>query len=1056
MPHRIERIDGLYVDGTLNRLLCCAGDGCGTNVSTFQNTHNSDLNVVSFLINTTGSGVTVTLTAIDGLPPSFPFLVVEGGTFTMEFEVCWDGVTSPLGSWIGRFDTFEHAPDTPYSFDMICVDSTYLDWSTLSLNFVDAPVGIPTTQTIFSGQQMLFSSLYPLTISGCTGVTITPNPMVITQGVGTSFDVTWTPSAPGETLSCSIDDDCGGSFDLTGNSVVVECDGCLCCVDVTIKTENDYLDPESGFCDPGELYNTASFLEKKTIVFSMVYPAGINSSWRLQFNPALFLRDCEPPFQAANLVLPTGYAITYFQSLMPNGVAQPMALTGAGANANNQQNWECFFRPGDPTLGTFNVELTFYNVADLSNWLTASAFDNLLKFTRNILSAPSDWTNSAASVYNANKFLSGAFMVTDPTILDGENFTFCQFTSCVNYSARFYNKGLYNQPSEFTNPTWQLTRNIGAVTGFSTIEKTNVRFQIQVPPMYGAAEPVCIYHLFDVTNVDNTVDFLTSSDSSRFRVQGYAGTGVLDNHLVRPGATSNIGGYWTFDLHVGTTVTPSTRYRMAAIIYGSDGNMVNTFLSNEWTVRTVPDFDCDCELDINSTFQQYWQNTAANAFQPSAKERIGQTLTIDGGPFVDCLENWGYTGDWRALIGFVRLNIYKRQTGFPNPPQTTFFQYENHISSRDLGFPGNFNNQNDMVVLDNGTGGLDVTISNRRVRWQNIPFNSGIVQTANTATYLNRVSAGAMSSTLITTAGVVDSWIGYDVYFEYTITFNLAPITGSPFLWNIVRAFPVRAIDLEPFTGFATYLTDVTIYGRTSLTGSWTELDGEICFKDFAQIRLVYQADREGNFIFFAEPAPFGLPVLQENNEIPSPNAMNQLTSPLVVSMDTAFDPALFTAEVILDAQQMTADNYLFCGYISEPEVPTVCERFVVHRRNGGTGVGVPAITQYGIDCVVNFVGNNFGYLWMWTTTGFEPNPIPGETYVFEWSFAAPTTSILEFWFGQHSYAGTPITLPIGSTSGSQSFVWGASTDGAWTMRKPIGPVMTNTGTFRIGNTLCP
>jgi len=92
----------------------------------------------------------------------------------------------------------------------------------------------------------------------------------------------------------------------------------------------------------------------------------------------------------------------------------------------------------------------------------------------------------------------------------------------------------------------------------------------------------------------------------------------------------------------------------------------------------------------------------------------------------------------------------------------------------------------------------------------------------------------------------------------------------------------------------------------------------------------------------------------------------------------------------------------------------------------------------------------------MWTTTGFEPNPIPGETYVFEWSFASPTTAVLEFWFGQHSYAGTPITLPIGSTSGSQSFVWGAATDGAWTMRKPIGPVMTNTGTFRIGNTLCP
>ena len=1056
MPNRIEIIDGLYVDGNLNRLLCCAGDGCGTNVSTFQNTHGSDLNVVSFFIDTTGSGVTVTLTAIDGLPPSFPFLVEDGATFTMEFQVCWDGVTSPLGSWIGRFDTFEHAPDTPYSFDMLCVDATYLDWSTLSLDFVDAPVGVPTTQTIFDNQQMLFSSLYPLTISGCTGVTITPNPMVITQGVGTSFDVTWTPATVGETLSCSIDDDCGGSFTLTGNSVALECENCLCCVDITVKTENGYLPDVSGLCNDGNLYSTASFLERKTVVFSLVYPSGINSQWQLQFNPGLFLRLCDSPFVPGQL-LPAGYTITYLQSFMPDGVAQPMSLTGTAGNAANRKNWECTFTPVNAALGTFQIELTFFNLQDLENFITPTSWDNLGKFTRNTISAPTDWTNSTPSVYNANKVISGAVMVVDPNVLDENfNFTRCQFVSCANYTARFYDLGLYNQPSEFLNPTWQLSRNIGPVTGLSTLEKTNVRFTITIPGTFGAGEPVCIYHLFDVTNFDNTVDFLTSSDSSRFRVAGYGGTGVLDNHLVRPGSVVNISGDWVFNLYVGTTVNPSSRYRMAAIVYDSDGTMVNTFLSNEWRVQTVPDFDCDCELEINSTFQQYFQNTAANAFQPSAKERIGQTLTIDGGPFIDCLENWGYTDDWRALIGFVRLNIYKRQTGFPNPPQTTFFQYETHISSRDVGFAGNFNNQNNMIVLDNTTGGLDVTISNRRVRWQNIPFNSGIVQTANTASYMNRVSAGAMSSTLIATAGAVDSWIGYDVFFEYTITFNLAPITGSPFLWNIVRAFPVRAIDFDPFSGFGNYLEDVAIYGRTSLTGTWTELDGEICFKDFAQIRLVYQADREGNFIFFAEPAPFGLPVLQENNEVSSPQALTQLTSPLVVSMDTVFDPALFTAEVILDAQQMTADNYLFCGYISTPEAPTICERFVQHRRNGGSGVGVPSVTQYGIDCIVNFIGTNFGYLYMWTTTGFEPNPIPGQTYVFEWSFASPTTAVLEFWFGQHSNAGTPITLPIGSTSGSQSFVWGASTAGAWTMVKPIGPVMTNTGTFRIGNTLCP
>lgn len=1057
MPNRIEIISGLYADGNANKMLCC-DDGCGTNISTFQNTHGSDLNVVSFNIFDAGSGVTVTLLAIDGNPPSFPFLVPDGGTFTMEFEVCWDGVTSPLGTWVGQFDTFEHSPDTPYEFVMSCINASYFGFDPLTVNFVDAPVGIPVTQTIAqTGANAMFSQFLTLTGSGCENVVITPSPILVQPDIVSTFDITWTPSTAGETLACSLEFCSGETIDVTGNSVAIDCDGCLCCVDVTIKTENDYLDPQSGFCDPGELYNTASFLEKKTIVFSMVYPAGINSSWRLQFNPALFLRDCESPFQAPNLVLPTGYSITYLQSQMPNGVAQPMALTGAGPNANNQKNWECFFRPGDPTLGTFNVELTFYNVADFSNWLTSSTFDNLLKFKRNILSAPSDWTNSAASVYNANKFLSAAFMVTDPTILVGSNFTFCQFTSCVNYSARFYNKGLYNLPSEFTNPTWTLFRNIGTVTDLSTIEKTNVRFQIQVPAMYGAAEPVCIYHLFDVTNVDNTVDFLTSSDSSRFRVQAYAGTGVLDNHLVRPGATSNIGGYWTFDLHVGTTVQPGTKYRMAAIIYGSDGTMVNTFLSPELKVTTAPDFDCTCELDFDSLWKQYWNTTAGQSFHPVGKERIGHVLSISGEEFSNCLENWGYTGDWRELVGFVRLNIYKRRTGFPTPTQTTFFQYEGHISLRDVGFPGNYNNQNDMVVVENPSGTLDVTILNRRVRWGQGPMIPQAVQTANTATYMNRVSAGAMASTYINTSGVIDSWIGSTVYFEYTIAFNLQPITGSPFLWYVVKAFPVQAIDFEPFSGFGNYLNDVTIYGRTSLTGSWTELDSDICFKDFAQIRLVYQADREGNFLFFAEPEPFGLPVLQENDEVPSPNMMTQLTSPLVVSMDTAFDPVSFTAEVILDAQAMTADKYSFCGYISTPEAPSICEYFAVHRRLGGSRLNVPSITQYGIDCEIIFPGDTFGYLYMSATQGFQIEPIPGQTYVFEWSFITPTTQILEFWFGQQGVGGSPtLVLPIGSTSGSQSFVWGASTAGWWTIRQPIGPVMTNTGTFRIGNTLCP
>lgn len=1053
--HRIDLIDGLN-DGGINRLLCCAGTGCGTNISTFQNIHGSDLNVTDFIIDTTGSGVTVTIVSINGGPVTFPFLVPDGDTFTMEFEVCWDGVTSPLGTWTGQFDTAEHAPDLEFNFLMGCIDSSSLTWSTTSLDFIDAPAGFPTTQTITMSTIFRFTQLYPLTISGCTGVTVTPNPMVINQGMTSSFDVTWTPTGPGESLSCTIDDDCGGTFTLTGNSIGLTCDNCLCCVDISIKTENGYLPDQNGLCDTENIYNTASFLEKKTIVFSMVYPAGINSTVAFQFSPALFFAECLTPFDDPESGLPVHYYHRYISGLNPDGVAQPMTLVGAGTNAMNQKNWECFFRPVNASTGLFNIELTFFNIQDFQNVLQNLVFDNGLKLKRNVVSATTDYTNTFPSVYNSNRIIGGTFHIIDPTI--GDDFTFCQHYVCPNYTARFYNKGLYNGPSEFTNPTWLLQRTIGTVVNFSTLEKTRVRFSVNVPAIYGAGNPVCIFHLFDVTNVDNSVDFLTSTDSSRYRVLNYSGTGVLDNHLVRPGNVSAFGTNFTFDLHVGTTVNPGSRYRMAAIVYGSDGTMVNTFLSPlDWPVVNVPDPDCDCTLDFDSTWLQYWQTTNSEAFQPAPKERIGHDLSIDVGNMGNCLATWGFSGDWRTLVKQVRLNIYKRSSAFPTAVQTTFFQYETHQSIRNTSFPNNYQNVNDLIVEDNGTGGLDTTILNRRVRWENVAFQPGLVQTANTVNYMNRIPAGPNTATYIANTGTIDSWINNEVYFEYVFTLDLFSVIGVPYLWNVVKAFPVRAINFEPLSTYGTYLTDVTIYGRDTLTGPWTELTGAICFKDFLQIRLVYQSDREGNFLFFAEPEPFGLSLLQENDEVPSNNGMTQLMSNLVVSMDTAFDPVLFTAEVILDAQAMTADRYLFCGYISNPEVGQTCEYFIRHQKFGSVGIVVNPPIQWGPDINVQWPGISFGYVTMTVQNPPTDFPVPGEIYVFEWAFLNPTVAAIDVWFGQWGFAGPPnLTLPIGSTSGSFSFTWSGDATGRWCFRQPSGPAMTNGANFRIGNALCP
>jgi hypothetical protein len=76
---------------------------------------------------------------------------------------------------------------------------------------------------------------------------------------------------------------------------------------------------------------------------------------------------------------------------------------------------------------------------------------------------------------------------------------------------------------------------------------------------------------------------------------------------------------------------------------------------------------------------------------------------------------------------------------------------------------------------------------------------------------------------------------------------------------------------------------------------------------------------------------------------------------------------------------------------------------------------------------------------------------------VFEYSFSVPTTRTLQFYMGSDTPSGTiTFTLPIGSTSGNLSFVWGANVDGKWTMLAVEGIPMTGTFQFKIGNTLCP
>lgn len=1059
--HRIDIVSGLFPDSiATNRLLCC--EGCQTAIVTFENVHNSDLNITNFVINDAGTGTAWTITSINGSPPSFPFFIAEGDTFTMDIEICYDGVTDPLGTPTAYFVTVEHGNDASWLFEMTCNDlNPFIN--DFVFTFTDIPVGTTSVQYIGFDNQTLGAISLQVEVSGCGSTLPISNAITIPAFSTGLIPLEWTPTSASDTLSCTTyiySDNCSSDsvIEIIGNAIAADCE-CLCCLNIEIQTDQNYLNADGGFCIPDNVYSKSAFLDKKTVVFSMKYDPGLVTGFRLQFNPALFGLECISPFEGNN-TLPVGYFIQYLSGAHPDGTAQPMVLNGAGSNALNLKNWEVFFRPTDAIAGEFNVEFTFYMTQDFEQFLTNITFDNDPKLKRNTFSSPTNWDNTFPSVYNSIKSLQAAFHVTDPATLVGDSPFRCGILTCSSFTGRFYNLGLNNGPSEFTNPVFALTRTNGTVTNFSTIETTEVKFSIDVPVIYGAARPKIVFHLFDINATNNTVDFLAASDSSRFTTAVLPGTGVLDNHLVRPGTLGTVGGDWAASLHVGTTVNPSTTYRMAAIVYGSAGEMVNTFLSEPITVTTLPDMDCDCHPEITSTFNQYWQKTNADCFRPVGKERIGHQLILDPGDFDDCLSNWGFEiDDWRSVLANVRLNIYKRTEDFPNPGKTTFFQYESHLSVRNNAFLGNYQNFGDLIVAESGPTQIVTFINNRRVRFDNTLFSGGQILTANSSTYMNRVPAGPIGGIYVSTLNVLDTWINNDIFFEYVLTFDLTAYVGQPFLWNVVKAFKVNAIDFEPInSGFEQMLFDVTFEGLDPVTGVYVTIEEPICFSDWSAVRLTYQSDREGNFLFFIEPEPFGLPVLQENDEMVGANQMTQLSSPLVLSMDTSFDPVTFQASVILDAPQFENKTYRFCGYISTPEEPAICEYFVFHAKTASSPTIIVPTPQVGNTYTGTFNSTPFAAsLTMRTSNGTTLYPLPGETYVFEYSFSVATTQVLDFRMGTLSTSG-PVTfsIPVGSTTGSVSFVWGADTSGFYTMRTGLGTVSTGTFAFKIGNSLCP
>jgi hypothetical protein len=529
----------------------------------------------------------------------------------------------------------------------------------------------------------------------------------------------------------------------------------------------------------------------------------------------------------------------------------------------------------------------------------------------------SNFENLIASVYNTNKKLCSLTYIRDPNTLVLDQPTDCFVTHSLNYTSRFYNSGLYGGPSEFTGantllPTFQLERTSGFVTDFSTLEKTKVTFLVKITGYAGLG--YCIFQLFDETGNNNGVDFFTNYDSSRSIISPLSGTGIIDNHIVRPSDVLSLpSDTYEISAYVGTTVSTTGKYRMAAIVYSGDGTMVNTFISDQISVSTTPDLYCDtCVVDTNSTFNQYFNSENSNCIRPTLKERIQHKVTISEGTFIDCLESWG-AKSFSEYLNRITLNIYRKESGFPTSTQTTFFNFAQHVSNRVAGFPFGWQNLNGMIVKD--VAGNVTTDITTRVRWENTSFDGSQVFTANNATFMNRTNVGSLGNTYVSTLGITNDWSQSTIYFEYIYQFDVTSLLGTPYILNQVKCFEVKAIQNEPNVApFTPYMTGFSIQGRKGIQGVWEILTNPFCPKDYTQIRVRYTSIANGNFIFFMEPFLGGNPNnILESELNPSPNGMQQLFN--VVSMDPDFTGLDAFAE--LDISTLGNGRYIVCGYLS-------------------------------------------------------------------------------------------------------------------------------------------
>lgn len=1064
MPHRIDIISGLNPN-IQNNFLCC--QGCQTVVCTFQNVHNTSLTILDFQNSGATTGFTFTVTEINGGAVTWGFVVGIGDTFTLTLDVCYSEII-PGNYFQATFVTDEHGPDSAFNFNFLCF--TLYDLGVPpTMDFGLVPASSTQSQNVFITNNTIGSVIIDDITTMCgPGVVITPTTSTIPVGATIPFLITWNAGAYPDNISCQVDFDsatpCTTPMLLTGATEDLDCDAgdSICCLDVTIKTENGYLDDYTNLCDGTNVYKSAAILEKKQIIYYLKYFDVISNGTTFYFNTAQYIAggNVYSAQITSNTPPPTNYTFTYNSSLI-TGTQYTMNLVNAGAAANSERNIQAYITFLDPATGKFKITLDFFVVCDRNYLLNNSVFSNKDKYQKSNTTNPFIYNNTTPSVFTQDEFLQSCLFIQKLT--NKVSFVHSQY-----FTARFYNSGLYAGISEFTSPMFTLSRAIGTVPNFSTFEQTKITFTINVGSVYGGAAYV-VFHLIDESLSDNTQVFLTATDSSRSLIDNVPTAGVLNNHLLSPSTFTYLGSdVYEATCYVNTDLNPSHQYRVFAIVYGGDGVTVNTFKSEQsYYVRQVPEYDCDCQPEITSYWDNYFETLQTNDYRPVGMERIQHRLTLTGGAIQTCLDNWGLPiTDWRQALTKVNLRIYKRQLYFPADPNTdyaTFFEFGNYTSTRNNAAIGNWDNLTDLDVLDTNVDEIDIRISDVRVRWEVSDFNGNVSQ-CKMDTYMDKYPiTGVTASNYINSLNIINSWIDDNIYFEYEFVFDLSAYFPQQFKFSICKAFMVRAISFENInSGFPDHIISVDVQGFDPNINAYVNITGNnINALNYTWLKLIYTSNDVAPdfswFNFFIQTYPFGLPTLIESNPTASPNSLtNYGLAPIVNAESIYYSTTNQQAEVILDTSLLQNTNYIFCGYWTPRTEYIACTWTNLHNRVGGSSsiqlLPDPTYGDYLQLSLFSVVLNRYVYLS--STFGGTP-PSAGTTYKMFYSFSIPTTRLINIWLGQASFAGLPdIIIPIGAQVGSFTIVWPNGSP-YWTIQLLNGTDVSGYWAFAIGTEDC-